>query len=131
MIKYDELIDPNSCLNKAQANEPLFVLLGRDPAAADTIRFWINKRVELGKNQPDDAQILEALGLAMAIEGYQSRRFSSLPGIVNSNDPSLMSFPVNTGNPAYRDPHVEPDQAPYQREDYCDSNSSDFSSSCD
>lgn len=60
MRKRDELTDPTSCLSRAREDEMLFVLLGRDPAAPAAIRAWIAKRIEIGKNQPNDRQILEA-----------------------------------------------------------------------
>lgn len=60
MRKCEELIAPHSCLNKAKWNELLFVLLGRDPAAPATIRYWIAERLRLGKNKPEDEQIREA-----------------------------------------------------------------------
>jgi hypothetical protein len=60
MRKRDELTDPNSCLNKAQESEWLFVLLGRDIAAGAAVRAWIAERIRLGKNCPDDPQISEA-----------------------------------------------------------------------
>ncbi len=72
MRKLDELIDQSSCLNKAKMGELLFVLLERDVAAPATIRFWAEKRIRLGKNQPSDAQITEALELADKME-RQSR----------------------------------------------------------
>ena len=56
-----QLSDPTSCLNTARKNERLFVLLARDIAAPDTIRYWVRKRLALGKNRRDDAQIVEAL----------------------------------------------------------------------
>lgn len=61
MIKRDELADPKSCLNRAKMDEMVFVLLGHDIAAGDTIRYWANRRIELGKNKPDDPQIVKAL----------------------------------------------------------------------
>jgi len=60
MRKAEELSDFTSCLNRATLDERLFVLLGRDVAAPATIRFWCDERVRLGKNAPDDPQILEA-----------------------------------------------------------------------
>lgn len=59
MIKSEELSNPNSCLNRAKDNEFVFSLLGRDDATPETLAFWIKKRIELGKNKPDDPQILE------------------------------------------------------------------------
>lgn len=64
MIKKHELLDPNSCLNKAADDEMLFVLLGRDPATPVAIRAWIEERVRLGKNEYGDEQIKEAAALA-------------------------------------------------------------------
>jgi len=60
MRKRDELADPTSCLNRARDDEFVFVLLDRDDAALDTVRDWIARRIKLGKNKPDDAQIIEA-----------------------------------------------------------------------
>jgi hypothetical protein len=61
MLKREEAAEPNSCWNKARSDEPLFVLLARDVAAAETMRFWAARRVELGKNKLDDPQIVSAL----------------------------------------------------------------------
>lgn len=60
MRKREELTDPNSCLNRAKDDEMLFVLLGRDFASTATVRFWIEERIRLGKNRPEDEQIVEA-----------------------------------------------------------------------
>lgn len=68
MIKRDELKDPESCLNRAQMNEYMFVLLGRDEAAPATIRAWVRERVRLGKNEWTDPQISEALVCAERME---------------------------------------------------------------
>lgn len=64
MLKSDEIIKPQSCLNLALPNEMLFVLLARDAAAAETIRFWAGARVAMGLNEPDDVQIKTALETA-------------------------------------------------------------------
>ena len=68
MRKYKELVDQNSCLNKAFSKELLFVLIGRDEAAPDTIRFWAKKRIELNKNKEEDGIIQEALICAEQME---------------------------------------------------------------
>lgn len=64
MRKRDELTNPNSCMSKAKDDEMTFVLLGRDVAAPDTIRFWVAERIRLGKNTATDSQILEAIECA-------------------------------------------------------------------
>ncbi len=38
----------------------IFVLLGRDIAAAEAVRYWVKLRLQYGKNKIDDPQILEA-----------------------------------------------------------------------
>lgn len=68
MLKRDELINPNSCLNKAREDEQVFVLLGRDAAAPFAIRAWVAKRIELGLNKADDPQILSAEHLAKILD---------------------------------------------------------------
>jgi hypothetical protein len=59
--KRDELADPGSCLNKARDDEWIFVILERDVALPAAVREWAAERVRLGKNRPDDEQILEPL----------------------------------------------------------------------
>ena len=54
MIKATEKADGRSCWNRAENNEMVFVLLGRDVAAPEAIRAWIRERIKLGKNKPDD-----------------------------------------------------------------------------
>ena len=73
MIKRDEIEYTESCLNKARDDERLFVLLARDPAAPVAIRAWVKERIRLGKNTPDDLQIVEALDCAnrMEVEGVE------------------------------------------------------------
>lgn len=68
MIKSRELTDPNSCMGRARYDEMTFVLLERDAAAPDTIRFWVSKRIRLGKNVLGDAQSTEALDCANKME---------------------------------------------------------------
>ena len=60
MRKRQELTDPSSCMNRARDDEMTFVLLGRDVAAPATVRAWIEERIRLGKNNRNDAQIVEA-----------------------------------------------------------------------
>ena len=55
-------------MSRARPDEMTFVLLGRDSAAPVAIRAWVAERILLGKNRPDDHQILEALACAKAME---------------------------------------------------------------
>lgn len=67
MRKNKELSEPNSCLNKANPDELIFVLLERDAAAANVVEFWMAERVRLGKNKPGDKQISEAADWVRAV----------------------------------------------------------------
>jgi hypothetical protein len=60
MRKREEVIDPQSCFNRALGNEMLFVLLGRDPDAPATIDFWANRRQRRLGMATDMRQIDEA-----------------------------------------------------------------------
>ena len=55
-------------MSRAKPDEMTFVLLARDVAAPETIRFWCSERIRLDKNAPDDIQILEALRCADEME---------------------------------------------------------------
>jgi len=70
MKKSDELRLPDSCLNRAKTDEPLFVLLGRDSAAPAAIREWVRERIDRRKNKQTDTQIQEALQAARNMEAY-------------------------------------------------------------
>jgi hypothetical protein len=71
MRKRDELTDPRSCLNRARADELLFILLGRDRAAPVAVRAWIEERIRSGKNTRADAQIVEAEAWIAAVLAEQ------------------------------------------------------------
>jgi hypothetical protein len=73
MRKCDELTSADSCLSRAHDQEMTFVLLARDLAAPATIRFWVAERIRLGKNQPDDPQLLEAIICANLMEVERER----------------------------------------------------------
>ena len=74
MRKRDELNHPASCMNRARENEMTFVLLGRDAAAPIAIKAWCRERVRLGKNLPDDPQIVEAYECAVTMELERAAR---------------------------------------------------------
>jgi len=67
-------MDPFSCFNRAREDEAVFVLLGRDVAAAPAIRAWAKARIEQGKNKRRDHQIKEALALADIMEREAAER---------------------------------------------------------
>jgi hypothetical protein len=53
---------------KAKDDEMTFVLLARDEAAPVAIRAWINERIRLGMNKPDDPKTIEAANCAWIME---------------------------------------------------------------
>lgn len=75
MRKSDEIHNDNSCLNKAQSGEYLFVLLARDAAAPTAIMKWVEERLRLGLNRIDDAQIRGAVQCADAMENQRKNEF--------------------------------------------------------
>ncbi len=66
MFKCQELIDPRSCLNKADTLEPLFVLRAHDPVAPQTIRHWAT----MAEGLHEQEKIVEALRAADAMEQW-------------------------------------------------------------
>lgn len=71
MRKSEELANPNSCLNRADDDELIFVLRGHDVAAPATIRAWNRERVRLRKNRWGDPQLIEA---ALCADRMQAER---------------------------------------------------------
>lgn len=77
MRKIDEIEQPTSCLNKARAEEPLFVLRAKDPEAPDTVRTWANNARTRGTHEPE--KIAEAFAAAEAMETYRRENFPEKP----------------------------------------------------
>lgn len=82
MIKREELSNPNSCMSKARDDEMIFVLLARDAAAPVAIQAWINERIRIGKNHPDDPQIMEAKQCARKMQA----RLCDMCGMIHHPD---------------------------------------------
>jgi hypothetical protein len=75
MKKSQEVLQPDSCFNRAEKDELIFVLLGRDFFAPTAIRAWVEARVNSLKNMPTDKEIVEALECAKAMERAQAEKF--------------------------------------------------------
>ena len=64
------------CYDKALPNEPMFVLLARDPVAPSLVRTWASRRewrVNTGqKPESDRAMVEEAYACADAMEAWRS-----------------------------------------------------------
>lgn len=71
MTKRELIDDQNSCLNRAEEDEPVFVLLGRDTAAARAILDWVNERVSLGLNKIGDTKMDNAIEVARQMRAYR------------------------------------------------------------
>lgn len=69
MIKRHELAKPNSCLNKAHVDEPLFVLKATDPMAPMTIRHWAT----MSENIQPEEKLFEARECAREMEDWHQR----------------------------------------------------------
>lgn len=59
------------CYQRAEPDEPMFTLLGRDPVAGETIKFWARLRTEL-KLDLDEGQAAEARQCVRAMEHWAS-----------------------------------------------------------
>jgi len=79
MIKRDEITNPDSCLNRAADDEPIFVLRAHDKTAPHVVRAWANgyafEKGGLGKMNPRElAKYNEALDLANKAENWRRER---------------------------------------------------------
>lgn len=73
MLKREEMSNPNSCLNRAVDDEPIFVLRAKDKASFWAVNMWIQSRMLLGMNQPNDEKIISAMDwLEKAVEWHKN-----------------------------------------------------------
>lgn len=70
MRKEQELRDANSCLNKAEAEEPLFVLRAQDFSSAKTVLEWIR----LNFDTAPGAKLLQAFTTALDMKKWGSKK---------------------------------------------------------
>lgn len=67
----------HDCYAKLKPDEPYFVLMGRDPNAAETVRFWAERRkiaIEDGLSTDKMEKVDEAYACADAMTLYRTRR---------------------------------------------------------
>lgn len=74
MHKHGIIVDPQSYWNRAQDNEPVFILIGRDALAPATINCWIEMRLASGKNTVDDKQIQDAIRCLDEFSNFRRNR---------------------------------------------------------
>lgn len=75
------------CHANADPDEPMFVLLGRDPVAASVVRFWALMREALEYDEPEKAA--EARACANAMETWASERLSKAPMVLRAHEEAL------------------------------------------
>ena len=61
------------CYKHAEPDEPMFVLLGRDPAASLTVLFWVKMRLAFGESA-DAAKLQEAEEVAKELEKWAIKK---------------------------------------------------------
>ncbi len=70
MNKAENLFNIDSCLNKAEADEPIFVLRANDPCAATAIRHWAT--MALGRHE--QTKIIAAFKVADDMELWRKNK---------------------------------------------------------
>ena len=78
MTKQENIENPDSCWNKADLDELLFVILERDPAAPATVRFWCDERIRQGLNHETDAKIQNAREIASKMNLTDRKRVTNV-----------------------------------------------------
>jgi hypothetical protein len=73
VLKHLELSDPDSCLNKAAVDEPIFVLRANDVVAMATVLAWTNFRIENGKSTHASPEIVEAMTWVNQVAEWRDR----------------------------------------------------------
>ena len=61
------------CLSKAEPDEPMFILLGRDPTAPLVVTFWRALKLVMranGDSQTSDEKLREATECSLAMEKW-------------------------------------------------------------
>jgi hypothetical protein len=92
-LKQDELRNPRSCLNKALADEPIFVLRAKDPLAPQTLRLW----AAMARVAHEQHKIIEALDLAEVMEKWHTQQFAEVVAT-----PSTVENTARPGGIQYR-----------------------------
>lgn len=82
MTKKELLSDPNSCLNRARDDEPLFVLRANDELAPVLIMEWVSRYLELkgaGITDTQHRKAREANYLLVAMHKWRLKNASQEP----------------------------------------------------
>lgn len=80
MLKQEEIVDRKSCFNKAEMNEPVFVLRANDEIAPGLVRKWAEMYARTKSRERDGmsprqiAKYEEALQLANSMDQWRQER---------------------------------------------------------
>ena len=69
MTKAENMKDPQSCLNKAAQDEPVFILRAKDPLAATVVACWAALAMSEGIHE--QSKIDGALDVAKAMRDWR------------------------------------------------------------
>lgn len=83
-IRRDEIADPNSCLNRAADDEPIFVLRAKDPLAAKLVEDWAARAIVEGLHEEKPQQ---AFRYAQAMKAWRGKHFPTAPAAANTMEP--------------------------------------------
>lgn len=72
MLKRDEIANPNSCLNKAADDEPIFVIRAQDLSSGNLVRKWADAAETYGASA---GKVAEARALADLMDVWPTRKF--------------------------------------------------------
>lgn len=74
MTRVENMEDPDSCLMRAENDEPLFILRSKDPTSPILVIAWILLRVFLfQKNSLQDMQVRESFDLAEEMQRWRDK----------------------------------------------------------
>lgn len=113
-LKRDELADPQSTLNRAADDEPLFVLRANDECAAAIIGAWAlaysrQKRGSKGMTEAQQAKARGALAIADAMRAWKLAQVSDAAVPELTTPDPVTDADRFAGQPVV---HVEPEHAP-------------------
>jgi hypothetical protein len=116
--------NPNGCLAKAEPDEPMFILLARDPLAPALVEEWAQKRVMTC--EATDANVAKVNGALETARAMREWRTKNRPDRPNVLTPDEFMFGASLGELIEKTRGVEmtPEQAEAQRRSFAFGNAS-------
>ena len=84
---YEEMKNPNSCLNKAKTDEPLFVIRAKDELGSLIVRCWAQEAKERSLHEPE--KVNEAFALADKMDAWRAANVPAEEPKAQLGGPSL------------------------------------------